>query len=476
MADYYLDFNHGSTITGTVTFTESSETISGSGTLFSTELSVGDYVKASAGAQWYKVTAITDDVTATISPAFEQATITDTAGATLVNSGDGSTSNPFCHLSQYTSDTIRSPGDRLLVQSGQTHVYGGGGDIVFDEDGTPENYIEILSSDWRSAGSTSNPIIDFGGTNDGIKTSYDLFWKLSGIDLTNCTYMAFETGPSDGLVLDNVNFYGNNRGFYGTNFYGTGSVTIKNSSYHNNSHQNIYFQRGFVEIDSCDIDGGKITGESTDYGLQVTNGCIAIVKNTAFGQTIPHGLWDIHCNRGANVTLVNCLFDEAKVYIGSIGDSVKSYDHQQVKGAFWSKFFNGTIEKDTVEVRAGGAASSIKATPNSNCTENFPLEIAVWNEFDVQASAQTRTVYVKSIGISTTFPTAAQFYIEAEYYDTATGTTTSIARSTQVLTADNTWTALSVSFTPGQTGRVVYRIKVAYLEGAESYFVDNQLN
>lgn len=475
MADYYLDFDHGTALTGTVTFTNASDVLSGSGTLFLTELAVGNYVMASAGVQWYKVTAITDDLTATISPAFQQATVTDTTGASLVNAGDGSTANPFCHLCQYTTDTVRSPGDRLFVQNGQTHVYAGI-DIVFDEDGTAAAYIEILNSDWNATGSTAKPIVDFGGTNSGFNSSYDYFWYLKNFAVTGNTDYALETGPSDGSVLDGVDFYGNVTGFYGNNFYGTGKIFIKNSSYYNNSYRNLYFQRGFVDIDNCDIDGGKVTGESSDYGLYVTNGCVAYVKDTVFGQTIPHDLYDIYCDRGGIVILNNCLFDVTKTYVGSPGDYITSYNHNQVKDAYWSKFYNGIVEKDTVTIRTGGATSSIKVTPNANCTGNVPLLCAEWQEYDVAAAATTRTVYIDVEGIATTFPTATQLWLEAEYYDAATGATTAKAVSTDVLTTNSTWTAFSVTFTPGQAGRVVYRVYIAYYEGAETYYVDNQLN
>ena len=141
---YYLDINaQTGTLTGTCTFTNASTTLSGSGTAFTTELAVGNYVRVSTGTEWYKVTAITDDVTATISPAFKQTTVTDTAGATKKNANDGlATTTAWSHLNQYTTDTVRSAGDILKIRANQTHLYAGV-DIIFDEDGTVASYIEL---------------------------------------------------------------------------------------------------------------------------------------------------------------------------------------------------------------------------------------------------------------------------------------------------------------------------------------------
>ena len=49
------------TLTGTVTFNDGSTAVSGSGTLFTSELEEGWYIQKSTGSTWYKVATITDD-------------------------------------------------------------------------------------------------------------------------------------------------------------------------------------------------------------------------------------------------------------------------------------------------------------------------------------------------------------------------------------------------------------------------------
>ena len=54
------------TLTGTVTFTGGSTAVTGSGTLFTTELKVGDIIKKSTGTSWYTVASITDNISLTL--------------------------------------------------------------------------------------------------------------------------------------------------------------------------------------------------------------------------------------------------------------------------------------------------------------------------------------------------------------------------------------------------------------------------
>jgi len=73
----YCDFTKSgevayTTLTGTVTLTNGSTTVSGSGTLFLSELQVGDLIKLESDdcTAWAKIASITDDVTATLEAAY----------------------------------------------------------------------------------------------------------------------------------------------------------------------------------------------------------------------------------------------------------------------------------------------------------------------------------------------------------------------------------------------------------------------
>jgi len=53
-------------LTGTLTFVNGNTAVTGSGTLFTTELAVGDYIRLDADDVFYKVASITDDLNLTL--------------------------------------------------------------------------------------------------------------------------------------------------------------------------------------------------------------------------------------------------------------------------------------------------------------------------------------------------------------------------------------------------------------------------
>lgn len=184
--------------------------------------------------------------------------------------------------------------------------------------------------------------------------------------------------------------------------------------------------------------------------------------------------------------LLKCLCRGAKIGTpamyqnnsGGIGSQAKNFvafeDYQQVVGAHRVFLPTGEVIKNTSTVRSGGAASSLECIPYSNCAANAPLLLLEWTELDVPASEQTRSIYVLGNGW-TSFPTNAQLYLEAEYYNAASGVEKTTVASTQVISDNVTWTALSVTFTPGQVMPVRYKAWLKTYESGASVFVDNKL-
>jgi hypothetical protein len=160
---------------------------------------------------------------------------------------------------------------------------------------------------------------------------------------------------------------------------------------------------------------------------------------------------------------------------GIIGDEgVYCEDYQGILGASHVFLVFGDVIKNIVTVRSGGAASSLEVVPLSNCGLYCSIPIFEWAEFNVPASPQTRTVYIKGEGWST-FPTAAQLYIQAEYYSDATLMTKTTAVSTAVLTDNTTWTAFAVTFTPAQVSYVRYKGYLKTYASACKVYVDNMI-
>lgn len=142
----------------------------------------------------------------------------------------------------------------------------------------------------------------------------------------------------------------------------------------------------------------------------------------------------------------------------------------------------GLAEKN-VSVK-NAASCSLNITPLANCGSAIPAQVSIqpltsftavkWTENNVPASAQHRRVYIRGAGW-TSFPTAAQLYVEAEYYNAAGAWTTTTKKSTEVLTGNGTWLALTLDFTPGRVGPVTYRVVLAKYEAGASVYLDHAL-
>ena len=73
------------TLTGALTFTQNSATVTGSGTLFTTQLTAGvngEYIRT-ATSKWYKVSSIESDTSLTLETLFEDATVTGITGKAI---------------------------------------------------------------------------------------------------------------------------------------------------------------------------------------------------------------------------------------------------------------------------------------------------------------------------------------------------------------------------------------------------------
>ena len=475
---YYLDFDSATgNLTGTWTFTNGSTTVSGSDGAATSELSAGDYVRVSNGTEWYKVTSVTDDNHFEITPAFQQTTVTDDADSTKYNNYDGtSTSTPFVHLNQFTTDTARSPGDILKVRANQTHLYAGI-DILFDEDGNADNRIEIRgcssTDDPWGDGSDVKPIIGFSDTEHQFFLSHDSFWKFTRLECieSSDTYGILQLDYSHNTVIDSCVFRdASNRAIYSVV---SGNILIENSSFYSNINHHFRVVTSSFQCINCAFDGGTAT---TDYGIFIS-GAIGELIDCTFGSSSVHDSGDIYFYQPSRIYARNCSFAGSIVFYFEAKDSLlRSEDHNQTKGAHRTFYYNGIIEKDTSVVRSGGASSSAKMIPNSNCGLYYPLTIAddfcsgdfkLW----LPAEEKTVTIYIRTFGF-TSLPTVDELYIEASYLDEATGGHRATVQSTQTVSANDTWTAFSVTFTPAQEGWVYITVYLKKYEASSGVYVD----
>ena len=441
MTVYYVDNTATTTaLTGTLTFTNASSTVTGTGTLFTTELAVGDYIKsddATNGTEWYKVTAITDDLNLTIDHAFAQATHSATASK---NSNDGlSTTTAFATPRQFLDATL-SPGDICYLRRGQTWTITV--DIGTANDGALNNLIIMQGDDgtgWPTETGNARPIIDMATiTGITLYMNYDYYWEFRDITFKSDAIDGVIKAMSRGRIID-CDLLSPQRSF-------RHEVTFCEELHfvRVNCDNQVYIQRG----------GVLKAWDSTLNSINMYGGGHLYLENCSV-TTLTLGTGIVCRGKNNNITTININAQDAAYY---------SEDDQQVAGANKAYLYMGTLEKDTTNIRTGGGSSSIKASPNSNVGSFAKLQLFEYPVY-LPATATTITVYMLGFGW-TTFPTANELWIELEYLDSSTGTTRTTIKSTETLVDNTNWTAFTVSATPGQEG-------VAYLRG---YLTKYELN
>ena len=385
-------------------------------------------------------------------------------------------------------------GDIAYVRGGMTDSPSA--DINFINDGTVENYITIegcytASPDPWHDGTTTRPIIDFADGAFQIAIMNDNYWKLKSLDVMRSadTEGAIAAGINQGMpIIEDCRIYDNNGGSNGIGLKLQGSANVKDCILYDNKTNNISIYIGAVYIENCYIYGGE---NGTQNGLVIKTAS-AMVKNTKFGKDISnntsqHSGSDVYVNLGGsppsimygrNVVLASTTPVHADYYAVA-GDKalVSIEDDTQTHCAFKQWQFSGIAQKSTTYKRDGdgGTAWSILGEANSNCNANFPLYlIGDWMRgipIYLDGTEQTITMYALCHdGASTTYTSADKFTIEVEHYESAG--VWAIDTSTQDFAAEDTWTAFSVTLTPGAAGPAYVRVKLLEYNGNHDLYVD----
>jgi len=394
------------------------------------------------------------------------------------NGNDGlGTGTAWLTLEQYTTTTVRTAGDIAYVRANTDETVGV--TIAFDEDGTVDASISIIGCDsvtndpWSDS-SDVRPIVDFNSGSYDLHLIGDHYWKLEKLDITSgrsawgnvYSYATYDMHFKDCIFRDYSS--ASTRGaIYSLFAY---SLKIENCDFYDNTPYSIYSANGNIIINNCTFNKGT-TGLG---GLFLYGGNNTIIENTSIGQTTAFSTYDIRTTRSGYIRLRNCIYNHIPTMAGL--DYVLSEDDQQVKGAHKGYYYNGTITKDTGVVRSGGATSSAKVEPNSNCGLNLPLSLSPFNEhdFNIYCSAveTTITIYMRSFGVWSTYPTATELYVEASYLDHAADATRTKIASTAVLDDEATWQPFTVTFTPLQAGIVYVKLYLGKYEAGKGIYVD----
>jgi len=409
------------------------------------------------------------------------------------DANDGlSTGNAWKTINKYTSVTVRSPGDIAKLRANVVWDQGASGEnkrIDYDENGLYTNYITMKGCDsvddpW-SDGSDVHPIIDFNGEAYNLYMGGRSYWHHEQIDVTGGSntsqgqiYFSFSTANK----FTSCKIY-DGGGNYGVSFNSSLGSEWVDCEFEDSGTTQIVSVSSFPYFLRCSFDGGSTPAETA---LLIRDGCL--LEDCEFGVNSQHSVRTIyHLPMSGIIYARNCKFNDATLY--QRGSSYIHYpgafvseDHDQVYGAHMTIVPWGTVEKDTTIVRSGGAGSSAKITdlqvPISSVNPfrlgyNAFLEaFRVWCTANV---AHTVTVYIRANSAWSTYPTAAELYVDASYYDNASDTTRSRSTaSTQVLSDGSTWVAFTTTFTPLRDGWAFVNVTLSLREAGNAINVDIQ--
>jgi len=159
--------------------------------------------------------------------------------------------------------------------------------------------------------------------------------------------------------------------------------------------------------------------------------------------------------------------------------NVYSEDHGQVLGEHIHYAQFGTCTRDVSVVRPGGAGSSIKIEPLSLCAVATPIRLytdpmpgPLFKFWLVAGVQRILNVYIRSLGVWASYPTAGELYIQASYLSDPATIARSLLNSTAVMSDATTWVPFSVTLTPARAGWVDVYLYMRKYEAGKGCYVD----
>lgn len=387
-----------------------------------------------------------------------------------------STGNAWLTIEKYTTVTVRSAGDIAYVRANTDETVGAA-DIILDEDGTQDSFISIIGCDsvtndpW-SDGSDVKPIIDFNAGAYSVRMDNDDFWYFERLVITGSGDNGFEQARTIFSKFKSCEFTDN---VVGVSSFLRSEVFYEGCIFSDNTTTGIDMQAGIVQLDECTFDGGA--GGQT-YGIRSWYGGFIEANNCDFGQANAHGSNDIYVSYNARVKLRDCRHNNSFYF--SQGGMIFEEDADGVYDAGKMQAFRGTVTKQASPI-TGNATQSYKMEPSAYCglynSLGLHADSLIDSTFIIEGTASeeiTITIKMQAEDAWATYPTNTQLYIEASYYDSAVDAGRSTVKSTQVISAEDTWTDFSVTLTPLRDGPIYVNVYLKKYEAGKSVTVNGE--
>ena len=397
-------------------------------------------------------------------------------------------------INQYTTTTVRTAGDILLVRANQTHDCSGAS-IVCDEDGNVDNWIKIVGCDattndpWNDD-SNVKPILDFNYQNYYFNIGQDDYWWIERLDIrksgsgngqlaigtasnttgnqiTQCYVKDCDISDGNANTVEGIYILNCNCTLDGCTFVNTNGVSL-------------FASYCIIVAKNCTFNGGasKPTANAVNF-----SGSIVYFDNCSFGLTTEYTSAILYMGFSFGLAVLrNCSYSGTLISRTSSATTgiVRVEDDDAVYGKHFTDYYQGVISRETASPRPGGSTSYVKMLPNVYCGLNNPLIIGEplsgftpkWLTKDVE---YTVTVYARVGSAWDSALSASEAYLRCSYLSNASTAERTEIDSTETIANDTTWTAFTVTFTPLQTGFAYFWFYLAEYEDASEYIdVDDE--
>ena len=410
------------------------------------------------------------------------------------DSADGlSPATAWNTLLQYTSVTVRSPGDIAWIRAGRTEIMSA--DVVCDEDGL-NDYIYIIGA---SAGSSSGidsrdpwgddlddlPVVDFNASSLQFNFVTDDYWWLERLHVKNSTDpnlggVMFDV--SRGPVLKRCRFTDRN---YSVSpmvcFNSSAWAEVDDCEFYDNRYAGMMAINTSVNVRGSRFNAGVI---GTLFGIYIGSGGFVNAENCDFGQTTPHGNADVYFRMDPAAGFFrNCRLNKLGNQTNSMNGCLH-FDNCQIADAPQLNNGNRNYLRDAVPdttVPPGELGESIKMSPRTNlvglrrATLSGGRFVGTDHPIKVWLPAGTHVVSMKlrAADAWASYPTAEELYITARYFDDLTPGSFRVGtiRSSAVLVDAVNWVDFNLNIETGKDGWVFLDVVLGKYEASKSIYI-----
>ena len=349
-------------LTGTTAWTLNGTTVTGTGTLFTTELAIGDFISAPDGG-WYEVITLTSDTSATLYKMYPSATASGHSSQKLGVTDTGAAS------SSTQVQVVESSGDS------SASLYISGGWDLSTETQTGQTWFRQMHGTFNTRNGyglymtgknyTDLDKINFLRYNSGIYyTSSSSNTITSATCNSNNGYGIYYTSSSNNNTITSATCNANNN--YGIYYNGSNSNTITSATCNSNGQRGIYYNG---------------SSSNTIYALSTTG-------NTTAG---------IYADNASNICHSATIAESTKVAMGMTYYADTRQYINNLGG--YSYVYSNYATANSQNASAGGTGKEWKfAITNATRNSVYPFYIPIARVAVASSGKVTVKVYFKKSG------------------------------------------------------------------------------